>query len=58
MEAGRLLGMSQPKVSALRNYKLRGISLERLLEALADLGQDVEIVVSSSDRTTRAPVPA
>src|SRR5688572_21407660 len=58
IEAGRLLGMSQPKISALRNYKLRGISLERLLEALADLGQDVEIVVSSSHRTHRTPVPA
>jgi predicted XRE-type DNA-binding protein len=58
IEAGRVLGMSQPKVSALRNYKLHGISLERLLAALADLGQDVEIVVSSSDRTSRTPVPA
>ena len=58
IEAGRLLGMSQPKISALRNYKLRGISLERLLEVLADLGEDVEIVVSSSGRTPRTPVPA
>ena len=46
--AGRLLGMSQPKVSALRNYKLRGISLERLLLALAALDQKVEIVVATS----------
>jgi len=46
--AGRVLGMSQPKVSALRNYKLRGISLERLLLALAALDQKVEIVVATS----------
>jgi len=46
--AGRLLGMSQPKISALRNYKLRGISLERLLLALAALDQKVEIVVAAS----------
>ncbi len=52
-DAGRLLRMPQPKVSALRNYKLRGISLERLLQALADLDQDVEIVVGSSHRTVR-----
>jgi predicted XRE-type DNA-binding protein len=52
-EAGRLLGMPQPKISALRNYKLRGISLERLLLALADLDQDVEIVVGSSHRVVR-----
>jgi predicted XRE-type DNA-binding protein len=45
--AGRLLGMSQPKVSALRNYKLRGISLERLLLALAALDQKVEIIVAT-----------
>jgi predicted XRE-type DNA-binding protein len=44
-QAGQILKMPQPKVSAIRNYKLRGISLERLLEALADLGQDVEIVI-------------
>lgn len=53
-EASRVLGMTQPKVSALRNYKLRGISLERLLQALADLDQDVEIVVGSSHQTVRA----
>lgn len=44
-QAGHILRMPQPKVSAIRNYKLRGISLERLLEALADLGQVVEIVI-------------
>lgn len=32
-EAAELLGMPQPKVSAIRNYKLRGISLERLMQA-------------------------
>ncbi len=46
--AGHILGMPQPKVSAIRNYKLNGISLERLLQALADLGQHVDIVVSPS----------
>ena len=34
--AAQLLGMPQPKVSAIRNYKLRGISLQRLMEALLD----------------------
>ena len=46
--AGHILGMPQPKISAIRNYKLNGISLERLLQALADLGQHVDIVVSPS----------
>ena len=29
VEVAGLLGMPQPKISAIRNYKLRGISLER-----------------------------
>jgi predicted XRE-type DNA-binding protein len=45
-DAAELLGMPQPKVSAIRNYKLRGISLERLMRALTALGQHVDIVVS------------
>ncbi len=47
-EAAQLLGMSQPKVSAIKNYKLRGISLERLMQALLAMGQQVEIVVTPS----------
>jgi predicted XRE-type DNA-binding protein len=43
--AATLLGMPQPKVSALRNYKLRGISLERLMQALVSLDQSVVITV-------------
>lgn len=49
-EAGEVLGMPQPKISAIRNLKLTGISLERLLQALAALGQHVNIVVSPSRR--------
>lgn len=52
-DAADLLGMPQPKVSAIRNYKLRGISLERLMRALTALGQHIEIVVSPS--TKEAP---
>jgi predicted XRE-type DNA-binding protein len=50
LDAAKLLGMSQPKISAVRNYKLRGISLERLMQALTTLGQHVEIVVSPGTR--------
>jgi predicted XRE-type DNA-binding protein len=55
-QAARLLGMPQPKVSALRNYKLRGISLERLMQALTALGQHVEIVVRPSRRDAPARI--
>jgi predicted XRE-type DNA-binding protein len=44
-QAAQLLGMPQPKVSAIRNYKLQGVSLERLMHALVALNQTVEIVV-------------
>ena len=44
--ASKILGMPQPKISAIKNYKLRGISLERLMQALTLLGQHVRIVVS------------
>jgi len=53
LDAAELLGMPQPKVSAIRNYKLRGISLERLMLALTALGQRVEITVRPS--SSRAP---
>ncbi|MGJ7581194.1 helix-turn-helix domain-containing protein [Variovorax sp. RHLX14] len=40
-----LTGMTQPKVSQIRRYKLQNISLERLMQALVSLDQDVKIVV-------------
>jgi predicted XRE-type DNA-binding protein len=56
VEIAVLLGMPQPKVSAIRNYKLRGISLERLMQALTALGQHVEIVVTPSEKNARARI--
>ena len=46
--ASKILGIPQPKISAIRNYKFRGVSLERLMQALTVLGQHVRIVVSPS----------
>ena len=42
-QAGKLLGVSQPKISALQNGKLHGLSLEKLLEFMARLDRNVEI---------------
>jgi len=53
-EAAELIGMTQPKVSRIRRYKLQNISLERLMQALVSLGQHVEIVVRPA-RRTQAP---
>jgi predicted XRE-type DNA-binding protein len=55
-EAAGLIGLPQPKVSAIRHYKLRGISLERLMHALTALGQHIEIVVSPSSGSTPARI--
>lgn len=44
-EAARILGINQPKVSALLNGKLSGFSTDRLFRFLNALGSDVEIRV-------------
>ena len=45
IEAAELLGIDQPKVSALTRGRLSGFSTARLLRFLNALGNDVEIVV-------------
>ena len=45
IEAGELLGLPQPKISALANYRLDGFSVERLMALLTALNQDVEILI-------------
>lgn len=40
-----LMGLDQPKVSALMNGRLTGFSSDRLLRCLTALGRDVDIVV-------------
>jgi predicted XRE-type DNA-binding protein len=51
--AATLLGLSQPKVSALRNYKLAGFSVERLMNLLTALDQDIEIVIRGKARSRK-----
>jgi predicted XRE-type DNA-binding protein len=55
-EAAAALGINQPKVSALLNYKLEGFSVERLMRFLMALGQDVEILVKAKPRTRSARI--
>ena len=52
--AAAVLRLSQPKVSALRNYKLAGFSVERLMTLLNALGQDVEIIVRNKPRSRQS----
>ena len=44
-EIADLLHIPQPKVSALKNYRLDQFSVERLMEFLTALNQDVEIMI-------------
>jgi predicted XRE-type DNA-binding protein len=53
-QAAKVLGVTQPKISALRNYKLAGFSVERLMNLLTALDQDIEIVIRRKPRSRRA----
>ena len=44
-EIAALLSVPQPKVSALKNYRLDQFSVEKLMEFLTALNQDVEIMI-------------
>ena len=44
-EAAKLMGLDQPKVSALLNGRLANFSSARLMRLLTALGRDVDIVV-------------
>lgn len=48
--AASLMGVDQPKVSALLNGRLANFSSERLMRLLTALGQDVEITVRTKPR--------
>ena len=50
-DAATKLGVNQPKVSALRNYKLEGFSVERLMTLLTALDQDIDIVIRKKPRS-------
>jgi predicted XRE-type DNA-binding protein len=50
-EAAQLLGVDQPKISALINGKLSGFSTVRLFRFLNALGRDVEIVVKAKPKS-------
>lgn len=52
--AAALLGIDQPKISALKQGKLAGFSIERLMRFLLLLGIDVEISVRNKPRSRTA----
>jgi predicted XRE-type DNA-binding protein len=48
--AAALMGIDQPKVSALLNGRLANFSSERLMRLLTALGQDVDITITAKPR--------
>lgn len=50
-QTAEILGLTQPKVSALLKGRFRGISEHRLLECLTRLGRDVHIVIKPAPRS-------
>jgi predicted XRE-type DNA-binding protein len=52
--AAEVLGISQPKLSQLLRGQFRGISEAKMLDLLARLGRNVQIVVGPPRRSTKA----
>ncbi len=53
-QAAAILGIDQPKISALKQGKLNGFSIERLMRLLLRLGRDIEITVKRKARSRPA----
>jgi predicted XRE-type DNA-binding protein len=48
VEAAKVLGLTQPKISAMLRGQFRGFSERRLIDCLTSLGRDVQIVIRES----------
>jgi predicted XRE-type DNA-binding protein len=53
--AAAALSINQPKVSALKHYKLDGFSVERLMMFLTALSRDIEIRVRAPTKASTSP---
>jgi predicted XRE-type DNA-binding protein len=52
-KAAKIMGINQPKVSALLRRKLSGFSVERLMHFLNQLGRDIDIIVKPKARNRK-----
>jgi predicted XRE-type DNA-binding protein len=53
-EASVVLGLTQPKLSKMLRGQFRGISEAKMVDCLARLGRDVQIVVGPARRSVTA----
>lgn len=54
-ETAKILGLSQPKTTALRNGNLKGFSIERLFLFLEALDQHIEITITHKSKAKTEP---
>lgn len=55
VEAADILGMSQPDVSKMLRGMFRTMTIDRLMDCLLALGEDVEIIAKTPKRSSAAP---
>lgn len=48
VEAAKILGLTQPKLSGILRGQFRGVSERKLIDCLTSLGRDVEIVIKDA----------
>ena len=51
-QAGKVLGIPQPKLSKMLRGQFRGISEAKMLDCLTRLGRDIQIVIGSERRSS------
>ena len=56
-QAAELLAMPQPKVSLMLRGQFRGISESKMLDCLARLGRDIDIVIKPARRKAKPDAP-
>lgn len=56
VKAAKMMGINQPKVSALIRRKLEGFSVERLIHFLTALDQDIDIIVRPKPKNRKRAV--
>jgi len=52
-DGAKVLGLTQPRLSSLQHFRLAGFSIERLMNLLTALDQDVEIVIRRKPRSRK-----
>lgn len=55
--AAKLLGIDQPKISALSNGRLSGFTIDRLVKFLDLLEQDIKLTITARNYTPKKKEP-